>query len=264
MKVRKKALLFLNMFCMAVSLSAQLTYPIVDTGQSVCYSDFSQIPTPLDGAPFCGQDATVSGNRPRYFDNGNGTVTDEVTGLMWEKNMGEKLTFSEAKEKAAHMRTGGYDDWRIPTIKELYSLIIFTGRSMGERAITPYIDTLYFDQPLGNPELGEREIDAQTWSSTVYQGTTMGHQKTVFGVNFIDGRIKGYPLLKKGEENRMYFRMVRGNPDYGKNCFVDNGDGTISDYATGLMWQQADNANLYSWKDALAYADTLTLAGYSD
>lgn len=77
--------------------------------------------------------------------------------------------------------------------------------------ITPYIDTLYFDQPLGNPELGEREIDAQTWSSTVYQGTTMGHQKTVFGVNFIDGRIKGYPLLKKGEENRMYFRMVRGN-----------------------------------------------------
>ena len=106
MKVRKKALLFLNMFCMAVSLSAQLTYPIVDTGQSVCYSDFSQIPTPLDGAPFGGQDATVSGNRPRYFDNGDGTVTDEVTGLMWEKNMGEKLTFSEAKEKAAHMRTG--------------------------------------------------------------------------------------------------------------------------------------------------------------
>ena len=62
----------------------------------------------------------------------------------------------------------------------------------------------------------------------------------------------------------MYFRMVRGNTEYGKNQLVDNGDGTITDYATGLMWQKADDGKLYDWKQALAYADTLSLAGYSD
>lgn len=42
--------------------------------------------------------------------------------------------------------------------------------------------------------IGEREIDAQEWSSTKYVGVTMNHNETVFGVNFIDGRIKGYSL----------------------------------------------------------------------
>ena len=134
------------------------------------------------------------------------------------------------------------DDWRVPTIKELYSLILFTGRVAGATAITMFIDTDYFNQPLGDPDLGEREIDAQTWSSTQYAGLTMNGDSTVFGVNFVDGRIKGYPKFQPGSSNTiprtMYFRMVRGNPSYGINEFIENDDGTISDLATGLMWQK--------------------------
>ena len=207
---------------------SQVKYPIVDTGQNECYSNDKVIDMPEPGQDFYGQDACIQGNQPKYKDNGDGTVTDLVTGLMWEKDMGEKLTFEEAKEKAEKLRTGGYDDWRVPTIKELYSLIQFTGRSMGEHVITPYIDTNYFNQPIGDKSKGEREIDAQTWSSTIYKGKTMGGQTTVFGVNFVDGRIKGYPLKKRREENKMYFRMVRGNTEYGKNQLVDNGDGTVT------------------------------------
>ena len=36
-------------------------------------------------------------------------------------------------------------------------------------------------------------------------------------------------------------RYVRGNADYGVNDFVDNGDGTVADDATGLMWSQTDS-----------------------
>ena len=219
---------------------------------------------PMPGEDFYGQDACIHGYQPKYKDNGDGTVTDLITGLMWEKNMGEKLTFEEAKKKAESLRTGGYNDWRIPTVKELYSLILFTGQAMGERTIRPFIDTKYFDQPIGDLNKGEREIDVQTWTSTIYKGTTMNGQTTIFGVNFVDGRIKGYPLRMRGKENKMYFRMVRGNTEYGKNQLVDNGDGTVTDYATGLMWQKADNGKIYDWKDALAYADTLSLAGYTD
>ena len=258
--------LFLSVAILAVAptVYSQITYPIVDTGQNGYYGTGAKIEAPEPGTAFYGQDACIDGNQPQYRDNGDGTITDLVTGLMWEKEMGDKITFAEAQQKAAELRTGGYDDWRIPSIKELYSLILFTGRSMGEHVIAPYIDTNYFIQPSGDTDNGEREIDAQTWSSTVYRGRTMGGQASIFGVNFVDGRIKSYPLLKRGRENKMYFRMVRGNTEYGKNRFVDNGDGTISDYATGLMWQKSDNGKLYDWEQALSYADTLTLAGYSD
>lgn len=243
---------------------AQSSYTITDTGQTQYYSNNIAIDMPQQGQDFYGQDACFQEHSPHYKDNGDGTVSDLVTGLMWEKDMGEKITFEQAKKKAAELRTGGYDDWRIPTVKELYSLMEFTGQSMGEHSVTPYIDTEYFNQPTGDRSKGEREIDAQTWTCTVCKGGTMDGQATLFGVNFIDGRIKGYPLMKRGKENRMYFRMVRGNSGYGKNRLVDNGDGTVSDLASGLMWQKADNGKLYDWHDALTYADTLTLAGYSD
>src|SRR6185503_10559694 len=55
-----------------------------------------------------------------------------------------------------------------------------------------------------------------------------------------------------------------GNPDYGINNFVNNGDGTVSDLATGLMWQQVDDGTDRDWKTALEYAEGLTLAGYTD
>jgi hypothetical protein len=46
--------------------------------------------------------------------------------------------------------------------------------------------------------------------------------------------------------------------------YADNGDGTVTDNVTGLMWQQAVPAGTYTWAQALAYCPTLTLAGHSD
>ncbi|MCX6138066.1 MAG: DUF1566 domain-containing protein [Ignavibacteriales bacterium] len=251
------------------SLSALCqTYKVVDTGVHEFYGDSTIISVPKPGDPFYGQDAAYQGNEPSYVNNGDGTVTDNVTGLMWQKDMGAKISYSAAFTKADTMTLGGFTDWRVPTIKELYSLILFTGRSGGTASVRKYIDSAYFNQPIGNTAIGEREIDAQTWSSTQYKGLTMAGDSTVFGVNFIDGRIKGYPKYQPGSgnttPNTMYFRMVRGNFSYGINKFVNNGDGTIADNATGLMWQQADDGVARDWKSSLAYAENLTLASYSD
>ncbi|CDF79469.1 conserved hypothetical protein (DUF1566) [Formosa agariphila KMM 3901] len=244
----------------------QITYPIVDTGVTEFYSNNNVISAPQSGDDFYGQDATYTGNQPLYTDNGDGTITDNVTGLLWEKDMGEKMSFEASFAKAQNSNLGGYSDWRVPTIKELYSLILFTGQVKGAKSGKLFIDTHYFNQLLGDTTIGEREIDAQTWSSTVYVGQTMNGDKTIFGVNFVDGRIKGYPKFnkRKNSENTMYFRMVRGNTDYGKNNFIDNGDGTVSDYATGLMWQKADDGKGRDWEASLAYSEHLELAGYSD
>lgn len=241
-------------------------YAIVDTGVKDYYSADAMIPAPANGSSFYGQDAHYQGPQPSYTNNGDGTITDNVTGLMWEQAMGDKISYDDAFTKANSSTLGAYTDWRVPTIKELYSLILFTGSVKGETAVDFFIDTDYFDQPLGDTSEGEREIDAQTWSATEYVGLTMQSDATVFGVNFIDGRIKGYPKFKPGSgiANQMYFRMVRNNTDYGKNSFADNGDGTVSDLATGLMWQKSDDGTGKNWDEALSYAENLELANFTD
>lgn len=264
-----KSKLFISIMGVIASyITAQtLPYTIVDTGVETFYNNDQIISQPSVGDAFYGQDANYSGIQPSYTNNGDGTITDNNTGLMWEQFMGEKLNHLEAIGKADTSSLGGFMDWRVPTLKELYSLILFTGESMGIDAITMYIDTNYFHQPIGDVTIGEREIDAQTWSSTEYVGQTMMGTETIFGVNFVDGRIKGYPKYQPpqfSQLNRMYFRMVRGNLDYGTNNYIDNGDGTISDLNTGLMWQQADDGNFYDWENALSTGENLTLAGHTD
>ena len=242
------------------------SYPIVDTGITDSYSETDKISTPSVNEPFYGQDANYNGNLPSYTNNKNGTITDNVTGLTWEQDMGVKMTLDEAIKKAKESNLGGFNDWRVPTIKELYSLIQFTGKVKGAKAIEMFIDTNYFNQPLGDSKKGEREIDAQTWSSTEYVGRTMRNDETIFGVNFVDGRIKGYPKYnpRTSAENKMHFRLVRGNTEYGKNNFIDNKDGTVSDYATGLMWQKADDGIGRNWEEALTYAENLQLNKNAD
>jgi hypothetical protein len=253
----------------AFAASPTLPYTIVDTGQTACYDDFSQITCPPSGAAFFGQDGQYAGNAPSYSDNGDGTITDLNTGLMWQKtpDLENKSTWQQAVDGASSFSLAGHDDWRLPTIKELYSLIDFTGKTFTSAASSvPYIDTDYFDFAYGDTSSGERFIDAQYWSSTGYVGTTMNGDATAFGVNFADGRIKGYPTERGpgGSPFTAFVRYVRGNAEYGKNDFVDNGDGTVTDRATGLMWTRADSAIPMNWGDALEHAEALDTAGHDD
>lgn len=247
---------------------SKLPYVIVGTGQTQCTDDRGQVISPRPGQPFYGQDAQYKHPQPSYHDSQDGMVSDLNTGLTWVQARGPKVTWEAARAGAATCRVGGHADWRMPTIKELYSLINFNGHcTMNAANSTPYLDTRYFGFVYGDEARGERLIDCQDWSATRYVSTTMNGNPTVFGVNFADGRIKGYPIVRPGQqavEHTLYVRYVRGDPDYGKNDFHDNGDGTITDRATGLMWQQSDSAKTYDWQGALAYAEGLTVAGHDD
>jgi len=89
----------------------------------------------------------------------------------------------------------------------------------------------------------------------------------MFGVNFADGRIKGYPtgpMPGQWEDKQFYVMYVRGNPEYGVNEYTENSDGTITDNATGLIWTQSDSGEGVLWEDALSYAEDAETAGYDD
>lgn len=249
--------------------------PVPDTGQTTCYNSHGQV-TACAGS---GQDGAYSSAQPGYTDNGDGTVTDNVTGLTWQQsadlngdgsiNATDKLSYDDALAYAESLTLAGYDDWRLPTITELYSLIDFNGvdpsgyNGTDTASLTPFIDTDYFAFGYGDTSAGERIIDAQYASSTRYVSTTMHGDETMFGVNFADGRIKGYGLTLHGTDKTFYVMAVRGS-GYDGHDFVDNGDGTISDNATGLMWQQADSGAGLNWDEAIATCEALTLAGYDD
>jgi len=246
--------------------TADVSYPLVDTNQSTCYSDLREASCPASGAAFHGQDAQYDGKIPAYTSNGDGTVTDNVSGLMWQQDPGGKMTYAAAVAGAATFNLAGHTDWRLPTVKELYSLILFSGEDpSGEAAndtsrLTPFIDAETFAFTYGDPGAGERIIDSQWATSSVYGSTVMGGHRCFFGVNFADGRIKCYPTT-----NKTYFTIyVRGNARYGNNSLTDNGNYTVSDAATGLMWMQDDNGAGVPWADALAYCEGLTLAGHDD
>jgi hypothetical protein len=251
--------------------SSSQTYSIVDTGQTACYDNSGQIPCASSGSAFGGQDGNYQGATPAYTDNGDGTVTDLNTGLMWQKDPGEKMTYEQAEAGAASLNLGGYTDWRLPTIKELYSLILFDGRDVsgcnGTCSVVPFIDTRYFDFSYGDTNSGERVIDSQFATSTKYVSTTMNGADTMFGVNFADGRIKGYgtgPMPGQSTGKLFYVLYVRGNSNYGINSFVDNGNDTIADLSTGLIWMKSDSGTGVDWSGALAYCEANSTAGYND
>jgi hypothetical protein len=257
----------------SITESATQAYPIVDTNQSICYSSSTGDVIPCSGN---GYDADYSGNQPSYSLSGDGlTVTDNVTGLIWQQssdsnndgllNYDDKLFQGQAVEYCENLTLADRDDWRLPNIKEAYSLILFSGKDASDyqgtdtSTLVPFIDGV-FDWVFGDlNSANDRIIDGQYASTTLYQSTTMNGNPTMFGVNYVDGRIKGYP----SDTKPFYVRCVTGNEDYGVNEYVEQADDVVSDIATGLMWQKNDTDS-NNWDDAISQCEAATTASYGD
>lgn len=227
-------------------------YPIVDTNQKFCYDTSSQINCPSEGVDYFGQDAQYNGLQPSFKDNGDGTITDNNTGLMWAKNQSDKtIPWGKTENYCQNLTVGDYSDWRMPTVKELWSLRDF---SKG----WPWLDTKYFNLSSDGTQMRYHH----TWTSDAYLIESEYQNRQVQGephwiVNDWTGHIKAM-------EGHRFVRAVRGNPNYGVNEFVDNKDGTVTDKATGLMWAKDDNGKELYWNDALVFSENSELAGFTD
>jgi hypothetical protein len=165
-------------------------YRLPDTGQNKCYDNVSEIPCPEPGEPFYGQDAQVRGAQPAYHDNGDGTVTDLNTALVWQKSDAQNAssrTWQEAVDYCGALSLGGRKDWRLPTVKELFSLL-HLGRTY------PAIDIRYFPKC---------RSDDYYWSSSTRADDPDDAWIVGFGGGIVDYH---------GKSNDDYVRCVRGGP----------------------------------------------------
>lgn len=213
-----------------------------DTGQSKCYDNSQEVPCPAREAPFYGQDGHYDLSPPSYevkTISGQEVVVDHVTGLTWQRaDDGIKRTWREAADYCEDLTLGGYSDWRLPESKELQSIVSYGASS-------PAWDTTYFpDSRPGHDDY---------WTAT----TVVGPGEGAWKVCFLNGQVK---VGSQGDD--AYVRAVRGRA-LAFGHFKDNGDGTITDMTTGLMWQQRESKAM-TWEQALAYCESLDLGGYGD
>jgi len=247
------------------------------TGQTVCYNS-NGLTINCNGT---GQDGDrqpgVIWPYSRFTDHGDGTITDNLTGLMWLQNgnlfgPGSRMEWEDALFNLARMNAGvidnsGYTDWRIPNINELESLV-----NIGASDQAAWLNNQGF-------------VNVQSsvwyyWSSTMLASSG---DSLAWAVRMSDGKTHFLPT--SGTENgRNHFWAVRAgqmdNPDenfpanvwktgqtttfypgddgylqrgvaWPASRFTDNGNGTITDNLTGLMWLKDANcmATHYPWFD---------------
>ena len=235
----KKKLLFgfllLNstlFFGQSVSKTIRL---LPDTGQTQSYTTTF------------GEDHDYLINTPSFTNNGNGTITDNVTGLMWQQVDGGEMTFENAITYCNTLTLGGFSGWRLPTPIEAYSIL-------NHQNSNPAINTTFFTL-----------TTAEYWWTSVFENNST----TKVWCTNSGGGIGNHPKIETisaGGTKKFHARAVRNinTPTTITNHFTDNGDGTITDNLTQLVWQKIPNANIFTWEQAISYAEGLTIGSISD
>jgi quinol monooxygenase YgiN len=257
--------------------------PVAQTGQKQCWNPRG-VPIDCTGT---GQDgekqAGVPWPDPRFTDNRDGTVTDNLTGLVWLQDADRfgEVPWEEALTHARNLASGsrGLTDgsvagaWRLPTIRELFSLIDYG-------TADPTI-------PAGQPFTNVRP--SIYWTSTTLAAAptlawmmTLGIAPTVFDLKINANRMwpvrhgETARVARTGQQKCWNVRGeeipcagtgqdgdIRAGVAWPTPRFTDNGDGTVTDNLTRLVWlKNADPFGWRTWEQALRDCNELASGRY--
>jgi len=166
---------------------------LTKTGQTISYATSSTCGDGGTGA--CDDGYYEAGLASSYTDNGNGTITDGNTGLMWKRcsepdtqtgacSGASTYTWQDAINQCEGLTYATYSDWRLPNAKELWSITKL------EPGAAPYIDQTAFPGT----------VSGFYWSATTYPNADLA-----LGVYFADGS-----LPHNDKTGSYYVRCVRG------------------------------------------------------
>lgn len=211
-----------------------LPFKLPDTGQLTSFTHSGD------------EDSDLIVNPMSFTDNGDGTITDNNTGLVWQKTDSGEMSFENAVLYCENLEIGNYTDWRLPECHELFSINYYD-------AINPALKTTVFTK-----------TSAEYWWTSEKR---RDNSNSIWVVN-AGGGIGAHPkteTVSAGGTKKFHVRAVR-NPystSFGVVHFKDNADGSVTDNFTGLTWQKNQIQNTMNWEEALSYASTFSLAGKS-
>lgn len=211
-----------------------------------------------------------------HLDEGR-IVLDNNTKLMWEREINFRITswkppqgewraqdpfypkkvgapnrrpYHESVQYCKNLTLGGYSDWRMPTNKEGHTIAHYG-------AARPTIDqSVFSDTDPGIPGYGDRGKGGM-WSGPV----SPDHPNGAWHLGFIDGHMMGMP---RGGQKTTRCVRADNNGAYFTPEFIDNGNGTITETVSSLMWIQSVPDQKYEWEEAIQYCEDLEFAGQSD
>lgn len=263
MKNARWIALFLILFSLPALTDVQPVVLLPKTGQTSSYASGD------DGSIQSG----VTWPSPRFLDNGDGTITDRLTGLMWLKsdyttyddwvyalNLTDKLNQGQTYFLDIEY-TANFTDWRMPNVNELETLLNF-----GQADMAGWLNSQGFSG-----------INQGTYCTTTTAPTT-GFKLVI---DFYDGEITtssgclGLPVRgplggkakvwKTGQTASLDPRDDGGlqvGVAWPTPRFTDNGNNTVTDNLTGLVWYKNANAfSLLNWTEAMAAIAALNTTG---
>lgn len=220
-------------------IAAQSIYRTVkklpDTGQNLSYTNTF------------GEDHDYAINTPKLVLYGKGMVYDSVTTLMWQQGDGGEMTWQQAKRYCDTLTLGGFNDWIIPNPYEAFTIL-------NHQNPNPAVDTKVFTK-----------TGAEYWYTSFEQ---INDTSKVWVIN-AGGGVGNHPkseTISMGGTKKFHVRAVRytTNPQTFAQRFTDNGNSTVTDNLTDLMWVQVPNSATSSWETAILLSENNTTAGFSD
>ncbi len=216
----------------SITPTITLTPTLPDTGQVTDYT-----------ATF-GEDADYAINPPAYTVNADGTVTDQVTGFMWQPSDGGEMTYANALTYCQTLALGGHTDWSLPPADQLFNILNLDRN------------------PALNPSAFTSTAAEYWWSNQAQ----LNDATKIWVVN-AGGGIGPHPIsetISAGGAKRYHTRCVRNAPTTVTSDLTANVNGTVSDGHTGLTWQQAEVTSTLTWEGALNYCENLALGNQTD
>ncbi len=190
-----------------------------------------------------GEDSDYPRHPLSYTISDSGKVTlDNNTKLMWERDSSRVwMDAVKAEQYCDGLELDGYDDWRLPLMKELFSIA-----DLGN--FRPAID---MDAFLNMPRM----------SSGIWTFPKSDHPDHVWHVGFPDAHVMGQHTA-----SAKLVRCVRADNGaaFHNNELVDSGNGTVTDKTTRLLWQQNLDYTRRDWDSAIQYCENMNFAGRDD
>jgi hypothetical protein len=221
-----------------------------------------------DGATQLG----VSWPSQRFTDNDDGTMTDNMTGLVWQTTASTYSGYwSDWLSGCESSTANGYNDWRMPNMHELLSMTNY-----GYNVLSSWLTAQGFSSMSYSWSSTTTAYDHnRAWNITSDGGQNCNYNKGSQPVTVWQVRSESLFLPRTGQTT-VYTTGDDGTYQKGVSFpsirFRDNGDGTITDNMTGLMWLKDANkgAGTKNWTSAFAYVESLNSGtngdncGYTD